>query len=306
MVPPSLNPLLLPKIVVPLPMDEAKQLISLFEQYSQRYFTNTKTKVHESSIFKRNSNVFEAMEYSFFSGGKRFRPLLGLSLTQVYRDTFADVLPWLLGIEMIHTYSLIHDDLPPLDNDDLRRNKPTCHKVFGEDIAILAGDALSTWAFQVIAQEYQNTPTLALQLVNHLSEAIGVSGMVHGQMIDLHSKRTPLSLEETLEMHRLKTGALIKVTLWGVAAILGLTEEQQRHCALLGEKIGLAFQLRDDLIDSNLEIERGSIPAIVGLERTRQILSDIHSESQLMCEALGIKKHTLFYKLLQFNIDRQH
>ena len=159
----------------------------LFENYAKNYIDDLKKSQNPIS-----SVIVEAMAYSLLSGGKRFRPSLGLTLTEAFGGHPKLVIPWLLAIEMIHTYSLIHDDLPAMDNDDLRRGKPTNHKVFGENIALLAGDALASEAFYLIATEYQEKPNVVTRLVADLALAMGPRGMVKGQIIDLKSKKDRL------------------------------------------------------------------------------------------------------------------
>jgi geranylgeranyl diphosphate synthase type II len=239
------------------------------------------------------------------SEGKRFRPSLGLSLSESLGAHPKIVLPWLLAVEMIHTYSLIHDDLPCMDNDDFRRGKPANHKVFGESIALLAGDALICDAFLMISEHYSERPEIALFLVTELALAIGPSGMIKGQVIDLQSKKMSLQKDDILEMHYLKTGALIRVVVLGVAKLLGLPEQKVQKLAEVGAQIGLAFQLKDDLLDSVNQVEPGSLPSCIGLSNTEQLLNTTHNRIMDILTDLNLSNSS-FAEILQFNQTRQH
>lgn len=273
--------------------------LELFEEYAKTYIATLKSGQSELSAV-----LVEAIEYALLSGGKRYRPSLGLSLAESFGVHPKVVLPWLLAVEMIHTYSLIHDDLPAMDDDDFRRGKPTAHKVFGEDIALLAGDALASEAFYMISKNYKDRPEIALRLVHDLSLAMGPLGMVKGQVIDLQSKKTHFTQEAILEMHRLKTGALIKVTLVGVSKLLGLPEARLSDFSDLGDQIGLAFQLKDDLLDSAEAIEPGSLPACIGLEATHSLLNECHQKIQSVLDKLNVRESS-FARLTEFNYSRE-
>jgi len=246
----------------------------------------------------------DSITYSYSRGGKRFRPVLSLLLAEGFAVHPQRVLPWALAVEMIHTYSLIHDDLPSMDNDDFRRGEPTNHKVFGETTALLAGDALLTEAFGHIANSYWEEPKLGLHLVSLLSQASGILGMVGGQAIDLEFHRQKPSLDELELMHRMKTGALIRASAEGAALICGLPIEKIQICREFGENLGLAFQLKDDLLDSGEKEEPGSYPGVVGLEKTRDYLFEVTENAKQNLQQLGISKGPL-YELVQFNLERE-
>jgi geranylgeranyl diphosphate synthase type II len=273
--------------------------LTLFEDYTKSYIDNLKAQQSNLSLI-----IAESIEYSLLSGGKRFRPRLGLALVESLGAHPKLVLPWLLAIEMVHTYSLIHDDLPAMDNDDFRRGKPSNHKVFGEDIALLAGDALASEAFLLISTQYESRADVALKLISELAYAMGPVGMVKGQIIDLQSKKNQFSKDDILEMHKLKTGALIQVTLSGISRILGLNESKHDQLVELGAKIGLAFQLKDDLIDSAEKIEPGSLPSCIGLTATHDLLHECHQSIRSILERLKIHD-TIFASLIDFNESRQ-
>lgn len=280
-------------------MSSHSDALLLFEEYTTSYLNGLSQKQsHFSNI------IAESIKYSLATGGKRFRPSLGLTLAESFGASPKPVLPWLLAIEMIHTYSLIHDDLPAIDNDDFRRGKPSNHKVFGEDIALLAGDALASEAFLLVSVAYKSRPEMALNLISALALAMGPLGMVKGQIIDLQAKRNKLSQDDILEMHDLKTGALIKVTISGVAEILGLPESNRSALRELGAKIGLAFQLKDDLLDSDSTIESGSLPECVGREATAEILNNCHKVIRGLLEELNILSSS-FAAMIDFNHSRQ-
>lgn len=193
----------------------------------------------------------EAMRYSLLSGGKRIRPALVIETCRMFGGTEAAALPFACGLEMIHTYSLIHDDLPCMDNDDLRRGRPTNHKVYGEAVAVLAGDALLTDAFRVVAGNPEVSPVARAEAVTVLSAAAGSPGMVSGQVMDMEGETRRLSLDELLDLHRRKTGALIRaaVLLGCLAAGIPLADRRAADAEQYAEKIGIAFQVVDDVLD---------------------------------------------------------
>lgn len=248
-------------------------------------------------------HLMESVEYSLLQGGKRFRPVLSLLLAEAFGVGPQRILPWATAIEMVHTYSLIHDDLPCMDNDDLRRGQPTNHIKFGESIALLAGDALLTEAFRQVAVGYEAEPGKAIQLIRILSEAAGIQGMVGGQAIDLESKAGKLSLADLKLMHSLKTGALIRATCEGTALVLGLDAEAQTKCLQFGAALGLCFQLKDDLLDSQEKIEKGSFPEVLGLGETQKYLEEVSADAAEILKALSIQQGPL-HELLKMNSQR--
>lgn len=196
-----------------------------------------------------NKKVYDAMYYSTNVGGKRIRPTLMILTYQMYKNDFEKILPVACAIEMIHTYSLIHDDLPCMDNDDLRRGKPTNHKVFGEAVAVLAGDGLLNEAMNIMFDYCIDKDKNAILACNSISKAAGAEGMIGGQIVDMLSEGKNISLEELYYMHSKKTGALITASILaggylGNASILDM-EKLKRF----GEKLGLAFQIKDDILD---------------------------------------------------------
>lgn len=193
--------------------------------------------------------VHQAMRYSVLAGGKRLRPVLVLAAAEAVGGRGEDVLDVACAIEMLHTYSLIHDDLPAMDNDDYRRGKLTNHKVYGESIAILAGDALLTYAFEVMAAAQVHDQRRLLMVIREIAQAAGTLGMIGGQVVDLESEGQQID-HKTLEyIHRAKTGALFRASLRAGAIIAGATEEQLSCLTEYAEHFGLAFQITDDILD---------------------------------------------------------
>lgn len=199
---------------------------------------------------KPESKLMEAMRYATLSSGKRIRPFMVVSSAEIFGVSTQSALRTAAAIEMVHCYSLVHDDLPAMDNDDLRRGLPTCHIKYDEATAILAGDALLTKAFEVLAQEETHTdPLVRAELVLGLSKAIGNEGMVGGQMLDLLAEQRELDMPEITRLQRMKTGMLIGISC-EAGAILGKGSKQNRHALhAYAHDLGLAFQIVDDLLD---------------------------------------------------------
>ena len=243
--------------------------------------------------------IYEACRYSAMAGGKRLRPALVLEFCRVCGGNQQAALPFACALEMIHTYSLIHDDLPCMDDDDLRRGKPTNHKVYGEATAVLAGDGLLNLAFET-ASDPKNTAMVSaetqVQAIRALSRASGMDGMIGGQVLDMAAEETRISLDQLKTLQELKTGALI-----GVAAQLGClighaSEEQMAAALEYARCIGLAFQIQDDILDiegdaetfgksigSDAENGKSTYPSLLGLERCHEL---VHELSQQAVDAL--------------------
>jgi geranylgeranyl diphosphate synthase type II len=228
------------------------------------------------------SSIHAAMRHSVFAGGKRLRPVLSMQSAVAIAGSLPQGIEKLgAAIEMLHTYSLIHDDLPALDNDDLRRGKPTCHKAFGEATAILAGDALQTRAFEVLAG-LAAPPAAAVRIVGLVANAIGtVDGMIGGQVLDLESEQKKPTPELVEAIHRAKTGALIRVSVVAGGVYAGATTEDEVRLDRFGRKAGLAFQIVDDVLDVTADsaqlgktagkdqaTEKATWPAVYGVEQS--------------------------------------
>jgi geranylgeranyl diphosphate synthase, type II len=237
-------------------------------------------------------SIHQAMRYSVFAGGKRIRPILCLETALIFSSELTPVFHPACAIEFIHTYSLIHDDLPALDNDDLRRGKPTCHKKFGEATAILAGDALLTLAFETIAAAPVD-PARRVAMVREIASAAGtVNGMVGGQVADLEAEGKRIAPEMLEYIHRSKTAALIRASVASGALCAGAPGDDVRRLRRFGDAIGWLFQITDDILDveessaalgktagKDLAQQKATYPAIHGLERSRKIASDLATKA---------------------------
>lgn len=197
------------------------------------------------------ATLLNSERYSLFAGGKRIRPALTLEFCRLFGGEDEAALPFACAVEMIHTYSLIHDDLPCMDNDDLRRGKPTNHKVFGETMALLAGDSLLTGAFEIAASNQAAGAEISAMAVAYLAQNAGRYGMVGGQVIDLEGEHKKLTLDQLIKLHSMKTGALISAAavMGALAAGVTLTDPRMRDVVTYAENIGLAFQIVDDILD---------------------------------------------------------
>jgi geranylgeranyl diphosphate synthase type II len=262
--------------------------------------------------------VHTAIRWSVFAGGKRFRPGLLLAAGQTFGASVEALLPTACALEMIHTYSLIHDDLPSMDDDDLRRGRATCHVKFGEATAILAGDALQTLAFQTIAEDAQLGPETRIRLVSEIARAAGTpEGMVAGQAHDLAAESREVTSVELELIHHLKTGALIRAAARSGAIIAGAGEPELEAVNEYASNLGLLFQITDDLLDVTATAEnlgktpgkdarsrKATYPAMYGVEATHAQLEIVHKAT---CDALArIKAPTeLLRSIADFILERQ-
>lgn len=253
----------------------------------------------------------EAIRYSLFAGGKRLRPALALGAAEIVCGDNSVAMPAACAIEMIHTYSLIHDDLPCMDDDDIRRGKPTLHRAFDEATALLAGDALQAMAFDAIADAGN------IAVVKEIAQAAGVAGMVGGQYIDLQGEGKDLPLGAVQEMHRRKTGALIRVAVRAGAMLAGADREQLENLTQYGEHAGLAFQIADDILDvvgdeaemgkrSGMDSARrkSTYPALVGLEEARRLADEAVSAALGALDSYGPEADPL-RDLARYIVERE-
>lgn len=236
-------------------------------------------------------NLITSMEYSLKAGGKRVRPNLALEFCRLCNQPVEKAVPFGCAVEMIHTYSLIHDDLPCMDDDDLRRGKPSNHKVFGEDIALLAGDALQSLAFEILSCEETvnlTSPKACIKAVNTLSKYCGAVGMVGGQVIDLENenKKAPIEVLQTMDIK--KTGGLIKAACEMGCIAAEADEEKIKAAELYGEYIGIAFQIVDDILDvtsssqelgkpvgSDLENDKSTYVSLLGIDKCKELVNEL-------------------------------
>jgi geranylgeranyl diphosphate synthase, type II len=244
-------------------------------------------------------SIHRAMRHSLFAGGKRLRPLLCLEAGGLMGGDEQALLQIGCALEMIHTYSLIHDDLPALDNDDLRRGKATCHREFGEATAILAGDALQTLAYEVLSSTGSLPAERRLRLIHEVAQATGTrAGMIAGQVVDLEMARRPINAASLKFIHSAKTGALLRAAVRAGAITAGAAEPDLERLTIYGEKTGLAFQIADDLLDelgSSAELGKtagkdqhqgkSTYPALYGIEESRRTAARLVEEA---CEALEV------------------
>src|SRR5229473_7640331 len=230
-------------------------------------------------------SIHKAMRHSVFAGGKRLRPILCMEAGRMIAGSLPDGIEELgAALEMLHTYSLIHDDLPALDNDDLRRGRPTCHKVFGEALAILAGDALQTLAYDVLAK-LECPPEARVQIIEEIARGTGtIDGMIGGQVVDLEAEQTQPTAEMLEYIHRAKTAALITASLVSGGIYAGAKDNEVRKLRAFGQSIGLAFQIVDDVLDvtqtseqlgktagKDTAAQKATYPALFGVEKSREI-----------------------------------
>ncbi len=265
--------------------------------------------------------IHRAVRYSLFAGGKRVRPLLVLAAGEAVGGAEAELLPLACAVEMVHTYSLIHDDLPAMDNDDLRRGKPTSHKVFGEAVAILAGDALLTRAFHLMTEVPNDWSgdrlRRRLQATAILGEAAGTTGLIGGQVMDLESEGQDISAEDLERLHRAKTGALLGACVCGGAILGGASAEQRGHLDRYARATGLAFQVVDDVLDATEGAERlgktagkdaaqqkATYVRIHGLERARALAGGLLREALAALEPFG-ERAALLAHLAQRIVERR-
>jgi len=266
------------------------------------------------------NQIVEAMRYSLFAGGKRLRPILCLAATEVVGGKRETALPVACALEMIHTYSLIHDDLPAMDNDDFRRGKPTNHRIFGEAIAILAGDGLLTEAFYLLSYPdlLERIPPVQLVRISHLvAQAAGFRGMISGQVMDLEATGKEIGLEELKVIHDHKTGALIQVAMESGAIIGGGNEIEVEALKEYGTQIGLAFQIVDDILDiegnpeemgkntgSEKKKKKATYPKLLGLSKAKEMAQTCIKRGIHALKPFG-ERATPLRALAQYIIERR-
>jgi len=264
--------------------------------------------------------LHQAMRYSALAGGKRLRPAMVMESAKLFGLPFEKVLPTACGIEMIHTYSLIHDDLPAMDNDDLRRGKPTCHKVFGEAVALLAGDALLTHAFSAIARNAAVegiSPQAVIDVIERISKEAGSMGMVGGQTVDMETSGTNIDKQTLLYIDSHKTGCLIRASLWSGARLAEAKEQDLKIIEDYAEKIGLIFQIVDDLLDingdekligkqtgSDIKNHKNTFPSVFGYEESLEMVEKYSREAKEL--VLRFDGNEFFIELVDFLKARRY
>lgn len=267
------------------------------------------------------TSVHEAMRYSLFAGGKRVRPILAIAAAEALGSKTSGLLPLAGSLELIHTYSLIHDDLPAMDDDDLRRGRPTCHKVYGEAIAILAGDGLLNMAFEVLS-DHRRTEAVSekrlITIIKEISTASGVLGMVGGQVVDMESEGREVDLPTLEYIHTHKTGALIRASVRVGALYAKAGKRQFAALTRYGELVGLAFQIADDILDltgkeeelgkdvgSDLKKDKKTFPSFYGLAESRQRASEVADQAIASLQGFGRAADPL-RELAKYIVNRVH
>ena len=278
------------------------------------YLANRAQRINQAleAILKtadKPDRLLQAMSYALMAGGKRIRPILCLAAAETIDGDPQEVMPAACALEMIHTYSLIHDDLPAMDDDDMRRGQPTCHKAFDEATAILAGDALLTLAFQMLSSIAINKAEHAakwLRVIQLISHAAGYCGMIQGQMLDMASEKKQLSLAELKSMHRLKTGALIEASVRCGAELAGVNSTQIQMLERYAQNIGLAFQVTDDILNVEGDPEimgkavgtdeqrhKTTYPALLGLTQSKEFADQLVDTALSALDAFDQKAEPL-------------
>lgn len=265
--------------------------------------------------------IYNAMRYSLMAGGKRLRPVLAMAVNEIFGGDGSLVLPFGCAIELIHTYSLIHDDLPAMDNDDFRRGRPTNHKVYGEATAILAGDALLNLAFEVMSRQillHEEKLLQGVKAMNYVAQASGVSGMIGGQVVDLEAEGKTISPELLKYMHKCKTGALINAPVLAAAILNNADKNDYNSLEIYAGKIGLAFQIKDDILDVEGNSEtlgkpvgsdenncKSTFVTLYGLQESKKMLKELIDDA---IESVGrFGERSEFLKALALYImNRNH
>lgn len=264
--------------------------------------------------------VNESMQYSIFAGGKRLRPVLLLSTYKLFKDDVTKALPFAAAIEMIHTYSLIHDDLPAMDDDDYRRGKLTNHKVFGEGIAILAGDGLLNKAYEVLLSEIveATNPVVVAKAAKIIGEAAGVNGMIGGQVADIVSEDQEISAKDLDFIHAHKTGALIEASMVSGAILADAEAQDIKRIQQVGKNLGLAFQIKDDILDiigdekqlgkqvgSDEANEKSTYPKLYGLDACQKMIQELTNESNKILDEF-LPQSKFLKELNNYLMDREN
>ncbi|NMB34178.1 MAG: polyprenyl synthetase family protein [Clostridium sp.] len=265
--------------------------------------------------------IYDAMRYSLMAGGKRLRPVLALGVCDMLGGNQKEVLPFACAIEMIHTYSLIHDDLPAMDNDDFRRGKPTNHKIYGEAMAILAGDALLNLAFEVLLGEIakaDHNQKLKIRAAGEIAKASGINGMVAGQVIDLKYEGKGICADTLKRMHKYKTGALIKTPVISTAILCKSKEASLLKIESFADNLGIAFQIKDDILDvegsteklgkmvgSDAENKKSTYVSLYGLKKSKELLAETTNKAIENLEEFGTKAKFLT-ELAKYLLNREY
>ena len=289
-------------------------------------YLKEKTDFFETELKKELEELFypetiaKGMEYAILNGGKRLRPFLLFATLELLNENISKGVKSAIALEMIHSYSLVHDDLPALDNDDYRRGKLTTHKVFGEAEGILIGDSLLTYAFYVLSQknlEFLSSEQI-VKIISKTSEYAGINGMIGGQMIDIQSENKKVDLETLKYIHSHKTGKLIKLPIEIACIIANLEKDKREVLEKYADLIGLAFQVKDDILDvegtfedlgkpvgSDIDLHKATYPSILGMEESKKILNDtVEKAKEIIKNNFGEEKGEILISLANFIKNR--
>ena len=289
-------------------------------------YLKEKTGFFETELKKELEELFypetiaKGMEYAVLNGGKRLRPFLLFATLELLNEDISKGVKSAIALEMIHSYSLVHDDLPALDNDDYRRGKLTTHKVFGEAEGILIGDSLLTYAFYVLSQknlEFLSSEQI-VKIISKTSEYAGINGMIGGQMIDIQSENKKVDLETLKYIHSHKTGKLIKLPIEIACIIANLEKDKREILEEYADLIGIAFQVKDDILDvegtfedlgkpvgSDIDLHKATYPSILGMEESKKILNDtVEKAKKIIKSEFGEEKGKILISLADFIKNR--
>lgn len=288
--------------------DELKSKISVIDEYLKFYLK------HNDNLQKI---IYEAMEYSIFAGGKRLRPILLIETSIMCGGNAKKAMPFACAMEMIHTYSLIHDDLPAMDNDSLRRGMPTSHIKYGEAKAILAGDALLNKAFEIMS-EYGSDTKNALDIIKVISKSSGADGMIGGQIVDIESECKEIELDTIKYLHSLKTGAIIRASCVSGAMVAYADEVQIKAVDEFALNLGIAFQIRDDILDvtgsadtlgkpigSDAQQNKRTYVSLLGLDKSKELVKEYSKKAKNALSIFGDRAEFLI-NLTDYLIDRDN
>lgn len=289
--------------------ERLKEQIDFIDKYLDKYLAE---KENPQNI------IYKAMRYSVFAGGKRLRPILMLNVCKMCGGDVNEVIPFACALEMIHTYSLIHDDLPAMDNDDLRRGMPTSHIKFGEATAILAGDALLNRAFEVVSEYDGDNVKRAMKAINMLAASSGTEGMIGGQIVDMESEGKEITLDELRYLHLNKTGAIIRSACTIGALMGGGSEDEIEAVDEFAKNLGVAFQIQDDILDvtgseeelgkpigSDAEGNKNTYVRLVGLEKSRELSEEYSENAKKALDIFGERAQFL-KELTDYLINRKN
>lgn len=289
-------------------MSKIKEELNLAIEEVEKYI-----KKYSDYNLKYREVLKEAMDYSLFTGGKRLRPVFGLKTFLMFDDNFERYMKYAVAVECIHTYSLIHDDLPSMDNDDYRRGKKTNHKVFGEDIAILAGDALLNTAFELMVMDDENLENeltqykRKIEAIKEISYYSGINGMIGGQVIDITSNKENITKDKLFNMYKMKTAGLFQAAIISGAIIGGASNEEIEILKDYSLYLGLSYQIQDDILDleEDKSIDKLTYVSFLGIEEAKKIMDNYVSRALEALDKLENRDTIFLEKLTKLLVNRE-